>query len=178
MYSLLHGFIRQLADFPRYRSYFACSQCLKLRFQGAFADKQVKAKRGKGHAESDRRFCVDCGVKKRIYQPGQKVIVNGKTRYVCGLCRSLFSLGFSCWRCGCVACQRCLQREAPIVPVKLDHGVQNCHRCSYLSFMHLSESEEPTFNHRMTFPTPQDPFLSFKMADFQEDYGMMDIPEW
>lgn len=43
---------------------------------GVFADKQLKVKHGKEHAESDCRFCIDCGVKKRIYQPGQMIDID------------------------------------------------------------------------------------------------------
>lgn len=166
-----------VADSSRYQNYFACSQCLKLRFRGPFADKQIKAKRGKGHAESDRRFCIDCGVNKGIYQPGQAITRNGCSRFVCAFGRHLCDSGFYCTYCG--VCQPCLKRKGTSFgnAQEMSHFENNCPRCSR-SFTHLWNSKKPTSNNAVTFSTPEDLFLTWKMVEFQEESGMMASPEW
>lgn len=118
----------------RYKDKFSCSRCLKLCPSGAFSDKQIKAKRGKGHAESDRRFCLKCGVKKRIYQPGEPVIVNRHTHYICALCWKLCGSGLFCL--GCRACRRCIERKTIIwaslgVVIRPDKIENTCALCSW-----------------------------------------------
>lgn len=44
--------------------------------------------------------------------------------------------------------------------------------------MYLGELEKPTLNDLIGISTPQDLFLSWKMAEFQEHHGMMASPEW
>lgn len=160
--------------------HFSCSRCLKLRLRGAFADKQVKAKRGKGHAESDRRFCVDCGVRKGIYQPGQMIDINGITHFVCGLCRQLCGSGLYCTLCG--ACQRCLERRSTIRNSHLgtitepDLVDRKCPRCSR-PYTDLGQATQE-FNDAKLMTVLQNLPLTLKMAEFQEDFGMMASPEW
>lgn len=169
--------IKMVVDSSRYQNYFACSQCLKLRFRDTFADKQIKAKRGKGHAESDRRFCIDCGVNNGIYQPGQAITNNGNSRFVCAFGRHLCDSGFYCTYCG--ACQPCLERKGTSFgnPQEMLYVERNCPRCSrYLTRM--CKSGISNFNNTVKFPIPQDLFLTWKMAEFQDEFGMMASPEW
>lgn len=92
----------------RYDEYFSCSLCLKLRPRRSFADKQIRKKRGRGRSESSRRFCVECGVQKRIYQQCQRIDIEGHTHFLCGLCNKLRGSGFYCIPCG--ACQPCFEK--------------------------------------------------------------------
>lgn len=128
------SFLCTAENWPRYKDKFSCSRCLKLCPSGAFSDKQIKAKRGKGHAESDRRFCLKCGVKKRIYQPGEPVIVNRHTHYICALCWKLCGSGLFCL--GCRACRRCIERKTIIwaslgVVIRPDKIENTCALCSW-----------------------------------------------
>lgn len=90
------------ANQNRYDDFFACSRCLKLRPKAIFADKQVTGKRGKRHAENDRRLCLACGVSRGIYQAGHGIRIKKRAHFLCG----------SCWKiCGsgryCMTCRRC-----------------------------------------------------------------------
>lgn len=103
----------RMVNFSRYESHFSCSRCLKLRLRGAFGDRQLEGKRGKGLAESDRRFCLDCGVSKEIYQPGYAIKIREASHFLCGLCRRLCGSGFYC--VPCAACKGCIQNSRRLI---------------------------------------------------------------
>lgn len=140
----------------------------------------MKAKRAKGHAESDRRFCVDCGVRKGIYQPGQMIDINGTTHFICGLCRQMCGLGLYCTLCA--SCQRCLERRREIRnshsrPVtEPDLSDRKCPRCSRPYTILGRATQECNGAEQMT--VLQNLPLVLKMAEFKEDFGMMASPEW
>jgi hypothetical protein len=93
---------------------FACHQCLKLRPSRHFSDKQMKRTRTKGRAGSGRRFCLDCGMNRNIYHPGNMVQLNGLSRYLCARCLRFRGNSFClrCLRCGeCLGVQDFLSDE-------------------------------------------------------------------
>jgi hypothetical protein len=63
------------------RDVFACHLCLKIRSADNFANAMMKSKRGKlGQGtvgERSERFCIQCGVKCRIYWAGTYVHFGG-----------------------------------------------------------------------------------------------------
>ncbi|KAL5364282.1 hypothetical protein BJX96DRAFT_157081 [Aspergillus floccosus] len=174
------SFLCTAENWTRYKGRFSCSRCLKLRLRAAFADKQVKAKRAKGHAESDRRFCLDCGIKKRIYQPGQMIDINGITHFVCGLCRQMCGSGLYCTFCG--SCQRCLERRSSVRNSYLSSVTEpelsdrECPRC-LRPYRSLGETTQECNGAKVMTVLHNLP-LALKMAEFQEDSGMMASPEW
>lgn len=161
----------------RYNGHFSCSRCFKLRLRDAFADKQVKAKRGKGHTESDRRFCIECGVRKKIYQPRQLIDVNEVPHYLCGLCRHMCGSGLYCIRCG--GCQRCIERHYAHRISHLRNATESRHneqKCSRCSRTYTDLGQECSDAQLLTML--QNMPLTLKMAEFQEDFGIMASPEW
>ncbi|KAJ6050922.1 hypothetical protein N7460_001456, partial [Penicillium canescens] len=88
-----------LTNVSRNDQLFSCNMCMKLRPRNAFADKQLRARRGKGHIESDRRFCLDCGCRNKMYQPGQFFKVDGREEVLCAICRERCRYGQYCTYC-------------------------------------------------------------------------------
>lgn len=174
--SLLPRYTYSPTDFVRYKNKYFCSRCLKLRFRCVFADKQVKAKRAKGHAESNRRFCLECGVKRRIYSPGQMIDISGYTHYICGLCWQMCGSGLYCTFCG--GCERCLEKRKTHLDFNLGIAISpgQCPRC-LRPYANLGESE-PERDDTKLLTALQNLPLCLKMAEFQEDFGMMASPEW
>ncbi|CAG8918188.1 unnamed protein product [Penicillium salamii] len=111
-----------LLDMERWRIYerfFSCHICLKLRHQNAFADKQLRGKRGKYFGtQRDRRFCLDCGCYNKLYQPGDVLKVNGRQEVLCAMCRVRCRYGRYCTKCR--MCELCISKLSPApVPSKL-----------------------------------------------------------
>ncbi|OJJ65495.1 hypothetical protein ASPBRDRAFT_165010 [Aspergillus brasiliensis CBS 101740] len=106
-------FLCAMENWNRYKEYFCCSRCLKLRFRGAFVAEQIQGKRGKGCAERDRRICLECGIKCGLYLSGQMMIFDGYKRFVCGLCRQTYESGLCCTSCG--NCQLCVEVRRDIL---------------------------------------------------------------
>ena len=56
------------------RGFIACTICLRLRHESNFADKMRSIMRSEGilavHRQAKRRFCVECGLARRLYTPG------------------------------------------------------------------------------------------------------------
>ncbi|KAL2837203.1 hypothetical protein BJX68DRAFT_249967 [Aspergillus pseudodeflectus] len=123
------AFLIVAETWSRYAKKFACSKCLKLRPAVAFADKQTKAKRRKGGPDSNRRFCVDCGVKLRLYQPGQTIEVRNYASYICGLCWRRCDSGRYCVMCA--ACQGCMisRKWVPLFG-RVVETEDSCPRCA------------------------------------------------
>jgi hypothetical protein len=83
----------------RNTKYFSCYKCLKLRRRRRFDDTQVQQEREKGGSESDRRFCVDYGIKRGIYELYNRIDIEGLTYFVCRICNNICGLGFDCGIC-------------------------------------------------------------------------------
>lgn len=74
--------------------FFACRYCLKIRPARYFSNAMMKGKRGKHGLgtvqDRSERFCIPCGVDKKIYSPGTYLQFGGAG----------FKQGFICRRCG------------------------------------------------------------------------------
>jgi len=46
-------------------------------------------KRSKGHADAYKRFCIDCGIRRPRWQPGQFLKSEGGDIVLCRVCRTL-----------------------------------------------------------------------------------------
>lgn len=91
---------------PRYDGYFSCSQCLKMRPGSAFAIRQLQGKRGCGNWDNARRFCISCGIRKQIYQPGHVIPIDEISRFTICWCSKFPGVGThsllfgNCTHCG------------------------------------------------------------------------------
>lgn len=83
----------ETTEFATENDLYACRDCLRLRPRAKFADNMVKKKRAKWGCNCSDRFCVDCGISPRPgtqrYNPGNFVVVQGKTYVICLRCRKL-----------------------------------------------------------------------------------------
>lgn len=128
---------------------FACKFCLKLRPAHTFADNQLYGSRGKRGSECDRRVCLDCGFRKRIYQPGQPIVVNGREQILCCLCGERRRYGLYCMLCW--RCESCFSKHSmPKIPfhTSLEQYIRQhgCPRCSH----HLEDLGSPDLESQVT----------------------------
>ncbi|CDM34358.1 unnamed protein product [Penicillium roqueforti FM164] len=144
----------------KYNHLFSCKICLKFRPRKAFADNQLRAKRGKGHAESDRRFCFDCGCENRIYRPGDFIKVDGHEEAPCACCGERCRYGLYCMFCR--MCEPCVY-DLPPLPISI-----------VLSPSELEESRCPRCRHKDLFTDlgkppgksqPEDKLMAMKMSE-------------
>ncbi|EED21830.1 conserved hypothetical protein [Talaromyces stipitatus ATCC 10500] len=125
-------FLCEVETWPIYAdiNYLACNQCLKLRPIHAFADRQLRGKRSRGHSESNRRFCLRCGIQKHIYLPGHVIPIvrpspanaHGISISICSCCKFHGSESY------CLAFARCESCEEvpPILHYVSNPGYQRC----------------------------------------------------
>jgi hypothetical protein len=72
----------------------------------AFSTKQLQGKRSRGYSENGRRFCLSCGIRRHIYQPGHVIPIDKRGRFAVCWCNKFpgtgsYSLLFGgCTRCG------------------------------------------------------------------------------
>ncbi|CAG8022057.1 unnamed protein product [Penicillium salamii] len=119
-----------MEKWPKYAHFFSCNIGLKLRHENAFADKQLRGKRGKDGTQQDRRFCLDCGFYNKMYQPGHFLKVNGRDEVLCAMCRKRCRYGRYCTRC-CM-CEPCISKlpPAPAHPILPSEELKDrCPRC-------------------------------------------------
>lgn len=83
----------------RYENHFGCNKCKRILPRDAFGNRQIN-KRRKGRPGSLKRFCIDCGFRRRIYRRGQPVAGNGFSLYVCSMCSEVHGTGLYCYFCG------------------------------------------------------------------------------
>ncbi|KAH8756843.1 hypothetical protein BGZ57DRAFT_772259, partial [Hyaloscypha finlandica] len=59
---------------------YRCMDCLRLRFQEKFAPAMLHGPKGKNGKEPQKRFCVECGLKRprSRYAPGAEIVVEGR----------------------------------------------------------------------------------------------------
>ncbi|KAH7418146.1 hypothetical protein BKA64DRAFT_762120 [Cadophora sp. MPI-SDFR-AT-0126] len=69
------------------RGYIACTICLRLRHESKFADKMRTIKRSGGLAtvlrQTRKRFCIDCGLARKLYTPGCYLQIGGVGYSMC-----------------------------------------------------------------------------------------------
>lgn len=101
--------------------------------------------------------------------------VNGNTHFLCGLCRQMCGSGLYCALCG--SCQRCIERRSTIQHPHLgtvtepDRAERRCPRCAR-PYTDLGQSVQG-YNDGKLMTVLQNLPLTLKMAEFQEDFGMM-----
>lgn len=100
-------------EWARHKDIYTCRYCLRLRPAREFADRMLRRRRSRSGADSDKRFCIECGLKSREgtarYGPGAQVAIQGRVFVICLSCRR-FRVGaydrygrctsecLSCWR--------------------------------------------------------------------------------
>lgn len=103
----------EATEWARHKDIYTCRYCLRLRPAYEFADRMLRRRRSRSGADSDKRFCIECGLKPREgtarYGPGAQVAIQGQVFVICLSCRR-FQLGaqdrygrstsecLSCWR--------------------------------------------------------------------------------
>jgi hypothetical protein len=103
---MLQDFLIEAQAFPRWQDGFACFTCAKVLPRVRFANAQTKHKRGRNGGDQKRRFCVQCGIEKGFYVPGNMVVQGDVTRIVCRQCKKLRG-GTFCKSCAiCAGCDR------------------------------------------------------------------------
>lgn len=121
----------------RYDHFFSCRICLKLRPQSAFTDKQLKDRRAKGRSQSDRRFCLDCGCRNKMHQPGQILTVDGRSEALCAECRERCRYGRYCRYCR--MCEPCVSKiSSPPITLTLSPSEREelrCPLCAHQNFV-------------------------------------------
>ncbi|PVH85064.1 hypothetical protein DL98DRAFT_651340 [Cadophora sp. DSE1049] len=69
------------------RGLIACTICLRLRHESKFADKMRNIKRSDGLVtvlrQTKKRFCVDCGLARKLYTPGCYLQIDGVGYTMC-----------------------------------------------------------------------------------------------
>ncbi|KAH8749624.1 hypothetical protein F5882DRAFT_421398 [Hyaloscypha sp. PMI_1271] len=82
--------------------------CLRLRFQAKFAPAMLHGPKGKNGKEPQKRFCVECGLKRprSRYAPGAEIVVEGKRHLFCKECR-VYSGEVRCVGVGSGMCASC-----------------------------------------------------------------------
>lgn len=82
--------IAEATDWARQRDVFACRYCLRLRPAAQFADRMLRRRRIRAGRDSDKRFCIDCGLMPREgsarYGPGAQVIIQDRFFVFCLSC--------------------------------------------------------------------------------------------
>lgn len=159
-----------VTNYSRYNHLFSCNICLKLRARNAFADKQLRARRGKGHIESGRRFCLDCGCCHRMYQPGHFLMVGGQEEVLCAICRERCRYGRYCTYCR--MCEPCASKQPPLpIPVTFppDGLEDRCPRSGHL----VKDLGKPPGKFQI-----EDMLMAMKMSEFEDINGFIGSPEW
>ncbi|KAJ5167550.1 uncharacterized protein N7482_006331 [Penicillium canariense] len=83
--------LTESTDWARNRDVYACRYCLRLRPAGLFADRMLRRRRGRSGRDSDKRFCIECGLQPREgtarYGPGAQLTIQGHFYVFCLSCR-------------------------------------------------------------------------------------------
>ena len=91
---------------PRHCEDYACFTCCRVRPKSAFTASQLGAKTSGNGTYSGRRFCLDCGVQSKKFEPGAILIIAGNESHpkiFCGSCSTIQS--YFCGKCHwCAAC--------------------------------------------------------------------------
>ncbi|KAF3398586.1 hypothetical protein F1880_006488 [Penicillium rolfsii] len=82
--------LAESTNWARRNDIYTCRYCLRLRPARQFAESMLRRRRSREGRDSNKRFCVDCGLKPRNgtarYGPGAHVIMQGKFYVVCLSC--------------------------------------------------------------------------------------------
>jgi hypothetical protein len=81
--------VKAESDDWRDNTRFICYECFQWKPWTDFGKKQISKKRSKGHADVYKRFCIDCGIGRRKWQPGQILKSEDGDLVLCRLCRLL-----------------------------------------------------------------------------------------
>jgi hypothetical protein len=84
---------------------FLCYSCSRTLPRSRFAKRQLSGDYLPRHAQPHKRFCIDCGIKDRIFKPGNEITVHGCAFRLCSTC-SIPTLGRFCRDCN--TCGSCL----------------------------------------------------------------------
>ncbi|KAL8848870.1 MAG: hypothetical protein Q9221_006095 [Calogaya cf. arnoldii] len=83
--------------FSEQRDLYACQYCLRLRDYSDFADKMREKRKGRGHKDAAKRFCVECGLNApegtTRYSPGAEISMEGVVKIICVWCKSFKLIG-------------------------------------------------------------------------------------
>lgn len=79
-----------LSTFGDKASKLVCYTCLKVLPKHAFSDRSRVAPRGLGGVDAHKRFCVGCGVLRKIYDHGTYLVIDKQPASVCTFCQELF----------------------------------------------------------------------------------------
>ncbi|EEH09407.1 conserved hypothetical protein [Histoplasma capsulatum G186AR] len=69
-----------------------CYSCLRHLLIHAFSRTQMTRRRGKGHADASKRFCVDCALRLHKWEPGISLSFSWGDAVYCRRCRGLVPL--------------------------------------------------------------------------------------
>ncbi|PGH07496.1 hypothetical protein GX51_01797 [Blastomyces parvus] len=72
-----------------------CYSCLRYLPIHSFSTTQTTRRRGKGHADASKRFCVTCALRLRKWEPGITLSFSWGEAVYCRRCRNLMPLGES-----------------------------------------------------------------------------------
>lgn len=110
-----HGLLllAESTDWARHRDVYTCRYCLRLRPAYRFADRMLRRRRCRAGHDSNKRFCIECGLRPREgtarYGAGAQITIQGAFFVLCLSCQR-FQRGardrlgrntsecVSCWR--------------------------------------------------------------------------------
>jgi len=111
---LFEAFLIDAQSFARWQNgESACFSCKKILEASSFASNQLRGTRGQNGTRQRKRFCIPCGLEKKLYAPGNQVIQDDLIRFRCRQCKRL--RGGSFCHC-CAICESC-ERESGYQPL-------------------------------------------------------------
>ncbi|RHZ46618.1 F-box protein [Aspergillus thermomutatus] len=100
------SFLKNYEQWPENANKHACYDCRMMLPDEEFDDNQTRGSQAKNGSEAEKRFCIRCGLLKRLYNPIAPVSIRGKVYYRCTNCKGLQGWGSRCvW---CWQCSKCL----------------------------------------------------------------------
>lgn len=84
--------LAESSDWALHHHVLACRYCLRLRPEAQFADRMLRRRRSRGGIDSDKRFCIDCGLMPREgdrtarYGPGAQITIQNRFFVFCIAC--------------------------------------------------------------------------------------------
>ena len=123
-----------------------------------FGDTQLQHTRRKEGKDCLKRFCISCGMAKSIYTPGSLIAKGGVSKWLCRNCKVVEDETFCehCARCG-----RCIQNT-----------LADCPRC------YQRKQQTPLENPNWQGDPVSALALAMRVADFENEFGMVASPEW
>ncbi|KAJ5578800.1 uncharacterized protein N7459_007764 [Penicillium hispanicum] len=82
--------LAESTDWARHRGIYTCRYCLRLRPAEQFADRMLQRRRSRSGRDSEKRFCIECGLRPREgtarYGPGAQITTHGRFFVYCLSC--------------------------------------------------------------------------------------------